>query len=379
MYNSNASAGRVFSLDFLRLVCMLMIVCGHGFVYGGAVVPPLSAAGILGGAVATFFGISVNCFVLISSFFSCQQQFRPSRLLRLAVEVLFYSWGILLFCTVQNGALPSMTDLLTMAFPISYNHFWFVSAYFGLSLLSPVLNWALNAMTQKQHAAAMCMLLAIFCLWSDVIPRSNPFGANSGYCLTWFVVLYIIAAYLRKYVSRQRLHSKKLLGWYAAMCLCVFALNTLMSLLYGKLPFLAAHEMNTFFSRYNCSLIVIASVAFFCAFWAMDLSKLPGNPLLSAASKLTLGVYLLHGGPYTSTPIWSAVFAWFGIQGDLCYVPLVILASVCLFLACLGVDWLRSRLFRLWERRTWYAGCMQRLDSSVERLGTWLCSKIMQF
>lgn len=379
MNNSNASAQRIFSLDFLRLICMLMIVCGHGFGYGGPLVVPLSASGLLSSGLATFFGIAVNCFVLISGFFSCRQQFRLSRLLRLAVEVLFYSWIILLFHTVQNGSLPSMTDLLTMVFPISFNHYWFISAYFGLSLLSPVLNWALNAMTQKQHAATMCILLAAFCLWSDVIPRSNAFGAGSGYCLTWFVVLYVIAAYLRKYVSRQRLHTKKLLGWYAAMCLCVFALNSLMTLLYGKLPFLAEHEMNTFFSRYNCSLIVIASVAFFCAFWAMDLPKLPGKRVFSAASQLTLGVYLLHGGPYTSTSVWSTPFAWFGIKGDFLYVPLVILASICLFLVCLGIDWLRSRLFRIWERSAWYDKCIQRLDSSVNRLGTWLCSKIMQF
>lgn len=369
---------RVFSLDLLRLVCMLMIVCGHAFGYGAAHVLPqgLSAAGLLSGAVATFFGISVNCFVLISGYFSCQQRFRLSRLLRLGTEILFYSWGILLLRTALTGTLPPMKDLLTMVFPISFNHFWFVSAYFGLSLLSPVLNWALNAMTQKQHAATLVILLAAFSLWSDVIPRANPFGAGSGYCLTWFVVLYIIAAYLRKYVSRQRLHSAKLLGIYTLMCLCVFALNTLMSLLSGPLPFLTTYEMDTFFSRYNCLLIVLASVSFFGAFLAMDI---PEQRFLSGAARLTLGVYLLHGGPYTSTAIWEKVFALCGIESNFLYVPLVLLASAGLFLVCLALEWLRSRLFLLWEDSAWYGRCMQRLDGGVERLGDRICEKMMQF
>lgn len=378
MNGTNRDSQRIFSLDLLRLVCMLMIVCGHAFGYGAAHVLPsgLSASGVLSSAVATFFGISVNCFVLISGYFSSQQRFRLSRLLRLGTEILFYSWAILLFHILRSGALPPMKDLLTMVFPISFNHFWFVSAYFGLSLLSPVLNWALGAMTQKQHAATLCILLLTFSLWSDVIPRANPFGAGSGYCLTWFVVLYVIAAYLRRYVPRQKLRSGKLLALYAVMCLCVFALNTLMALLSGPLPFLATYEMDSFFSRYNCLLIVVASVSFFGAFLAMDL---PERRSIAAASRLTLGVYLLHGGPYTSTAIWAQVFALFGIGGDLLYVPVVILASAALFLVCLGLEWLRSCCFRLWEGSAWYARTMQRLDSAVERWGERICEKITEF
>lgn len=379
MKTNSPAAERFHSLDLLRLVCMLMIVCGHGFGYGAAHVLPdgISATSLVSGALSTFFGVAVNCFILISGFFSCRQRFRPSRLLRLMGEVLFYSWAIAAFTVLRTGALPPLQDLLTMALPVSFGHFWFVSAYVGLSLLSPVLNWALNAMTQKQHAATLCVLLVGFSLWSDVIPRANPFGAGSGYCLTWFVVLYVVAAYLRRFMDAPRIRKGGALALYGGMMALVFTLNTAMALLSRRFPVLAQHEMDTFFSRYNCIFVLTASVALFCAFWAMKPMTPRVNRSVSAAARLTLGVYLIHGGAYTSSLIWQQVFALLGIDAAPLYPLLVMVGSVGLFFLLLGVDFLRSRLFLLWENRTWYARMMARLDEGVYRLGQRICEKTM--
>ena len=138
-------------LDLLRIVCMFMIVCGHGFISGAASLPgDVRWVKMVSDLLATFCGVAVNCFVLISGYFLAEQKFRFSRLLRLAIEVLFYSWGILLVNALLLHRSLSMKDLLTLALPISYGHFWFISAYFGLSLLAPVLNWGLAGMTRRQ-------------------------------------------------------------------------------------------------------------------------------------------------------------------------------------------------------------------------------------
>lgn len=365
---------RYTSLDLLRIVCMFMIVLGHGIGSQPALQPgEMDSMRMILGVLGTFCGVAVNCFVLISGFFLIHQKFRISRLIRLAVEVLFYSWLILLVNAVFLKQDLGIKDLLTLVMPISFEHFWFISAYFGLSLLSPVLNMALHAMNRRQHLSSIAVLVVCFSLWSDLLPRANPFGADSGYCLTWFVVLYVIAAYIRIYVdmTQIRKNARRNLGIYAIMMLVVFFLNTGMSMISVKIPVLKTYEMDSFFSRYNCSLVLVGSLALFVAFLGTNITR--GKRFLHSVSKLTLGVYLIHGGPFTSQYIWDELSAAFQVRPTSLFPVKIMAMSICLFVICLLIDFVRQCVFRLWEDSRWFNGWMKKLDSAVFKVGELIC------
>lgn len=360
---------RLYSLDLLKLICMFFIVCGHGFLYGSTtLMSGFSTQRVMSSFISSFFCVAVNVFVLISGYFLVNQRFHIKRLIILAIEVFFYSFLILIINKWILKTPLSMKDIVTMLLPISFGHYWFISAYFGLSLLSPVINRAINSMTKRQHLFSILIMIVCFSLWSDFIPRSNAFGVGSGYCLTWFIVLYFIAAYIRKYIDIATINKRKALIIYCALMIIVFVLNELASLISRKLPMLNEYELNTFFSRYNCLLVVMGSVALFCAFLPLDLSKMRQLKLITSSSKTTLGIYLIHGGPYTSHLIWSFMFSVLSIDASLSYPFKVILVSIILYSVCLCIDFIRNRVFLILENSTWFCSLTDKLEKKLKEL-----------
>ena len=358
---------RLYSLDLLKVLCMFMIVLGHGFLYGGtaAGIHPEGLQGPLASLVATLGVGSVNIFILISGFFLSSQDFRLSRIIKLWLQVEFYSLLIMVLNMTVMGNDVSMKDMLIMIFPVSYNHFWFISAYFGLSLLSPLLNWCIVAMNKRQHFTAVFILVFCFSLWSEIIPRSDPFGAGWGYCLTWFIVLYMTASYLRRYINREMIRTRKAFLYYLLLVVLIFFGNMLMNSLSHRFTFLQDYDMGSYFSRYNCILVYAASVALFLAFLGMNIQSSFGKKVIGFVSKLTLGVYLIHGGPYTSHPVWKIFFSFLDIKGDNLYVSKVILASVLIFISCIALDWIRSLVFSLFESRKGFNSFLDSVENGI--------------
>ena len=83
---------RALNIELLRIVCMLFIVIGHvggragvDFLYGLNLMPH-----------------HVNCFVLISGYFLISAKFKFERILRVFIEICFYTFTITLLCIVLD-------------------------------------------------------------------------------------------------------------------------------------------------------------------------------------------------------------------------------------------------------------------------------------
>ena len=81
---------RLYNLDFLRIVAMLMIVTLHFLGKGGVLgVAAMSSRYNLAWAIEEVCIVAVNCYVLISGYFLIKSRFRLSRLITLSFQVLF--------------------------------------------------------------------------------------------------------------------------------------------------------------------------------------------------------------------------------------------------------------------------------------------------
>lgn len=83
----------------------------------------------------SFCTVAVSTFILISGYFGINFNWR--KILKIWFSVLFFSWVIVIYKIIgQNdikGCLPYFL-------PIISNEFWFISCYFILCGLSPLLN-----------------------------------------------------------------------------------------------------------------------------------------------------------------------------------------------------------------------------------------------
>ena len=76
--------------------------------------------------------------------------------------------------------------------------FWFFSAYIFMMLASPLLNVVIARIDKKTHFAACAVFIVLGILAGDVhvLPQ---LAMGDGYNVIWFIMLYFIAAFVRKY------------------------------------------------------------------------------------------------------------------------------------------------------------------------------------
>ena len=72
------------------------------------------------------------------------------------------------------------------------------TAYILLYVIAPVLNKGVLYMTRKQIKYTIIGLLVWFCIIKSIVPVIFPTDMF-GYNLDWYICLYLIAAYIRKY------------------------------------------------------------------------------------------------------------------------------------------------------------------------------------
>ena len=357
---------RNYALDLLRILSMLMIVFLHSNSHGGLFYPPESGLDgyvILSWAVEALCIVSVNVFVLISGYFLCEQSFRLSRVVRLIIQTVFYSWIISTVMILTGKSTVSIKELLYSVFPVSFERYWFVTAYIGLYLLSPLLNKCLNLLTKRQHAASVAVLVVLMAVWSDLIPMSDPFGVGRGYGLIWFVVLYTIAAYIRKHLDVTKIRGALLTYFGASLVLLLMMLA--LYFLSQKISFLYEYSFYSYYVRYNATIVLVASVALFVAFLKMRIESECAKHVIKVVAPLTLGVYLIHDNPWVRCVLWKAWFPLGSMERNL-LLPLKTLGIVLLiFIVCIAIDYLRAKLFAVWETSKWYKSIMKKIDNTV--------------
>ena len=218
-------------------------------------------------------------------------------------------------------------------------------------LLAPTMNRLINVLDRKDYERLLALLLIVF----SVIPSINIFGdsfkVNSGYSLTWFLVLYLIAGYLRKWTPQKN----NFWGWgYILPCLILSVLRVLMPVIEGKISILSTLILNQ--TAYNAPFMVIASTSLFV--WALG-HKISFsdrvNRFVVKISVLAFGVYLLHDHGVFSGVLWKSVVR----LGEVVQQPIVfigrgVLTLILIFVVGISVEWTRNAIMRLFLKNKLY-------------------------
>jgi Acyltransferase family. len=102
------------------------------------------------------------------------------------------------FLCIQGVESFSVEWLLSSIFPVVCGKYWFFSAYIFMMLVSPLLNIVIERIKKKTHLAICVVSIVLGILAGDVhiVPQ---LAMGDGYNVIWFVMLYFIAAFIRKY------------------------------------------------------------------------------------------------------------------------------------------------------------------------------------
>lgn len=345
----NNSESRNYSLDLLRIVCMLMIVFMHMQTHGHIeqLWHDANYINLVMRWMTIVSSCAVNIFVMISGYYlSNRGGVKPSSLIKTIFQVFFYSWIICALLLFTKNISPLSEDFIKSLCPISFRKYWFATSYVGLCLISPFINNSLKLMNKKQHLALIILLLIMMTVVPDIIPGSSAFNVDSGYSIVWFVVLYIIASYIRKYIDVKRIPGKKCTIVFFICSIIVLISTVILTVLKEKYSFISKVLFETYYCRYNSIFIVIESCCLFLAFLKIRIAKNWMIRCICFFAPLSFGVYLISDNNPLRDAIWKMVYDFGTFDSSIVLIPIKSLLFVLVvFIFCALIDKVRMLLF----------------------------------
>lgn len=345
---------RYFGIDFLRILSMFMVVVLHVLGKGGIL--ETATDGSTNYWVAWFLEIAsycaVNCFALISGFVMLNSRTRASRIAGLWFQTAFYT---VFFTTLLFALFPGafrINDVVKAFFPITTNHYWYISAYFGMYILVPVLNAAVEKLKRKTLEIVFIGVLFGYCLLSlKYIPNFeyNPFVLESGYSVIWLCLLYLLGAYFKKYDIASKVKKSKAWGLYISMTFVTFVSKYVIET-FTELTWQDEYYGNLLVN-YASPTVLFAGVGLFLATAQLRFPKRV-EEIISLLAPASLGVYLIH----VCKPVWAIVLKGFSEDfaknNVFMMVTMVIGCSIGIYVICTFIEILRQRIFKLLKVNT---------------------------
>ncbi len=370
-----AGKKRMANYELLRSLAMIMVVTLHFLSRSDSLIAlgvPLDGVRIVGTALEFCCIAAVNVYVLISGYFGIKSSFKPSRAVKFLCQIWFYA--LLIPLALQLAGLSTQASelgiygVIKYVFPIETEHYWFATSYFMLYLLTPVLEAGVRSMTRKQMQIMLGGLFILFCGIKSV----NPVGFVTdryGYDLPWFICVYLLAAYLGMYGS-EFLEKR---GWllYLGSVAAGFGIHI-------GMYFLAAgrESLQYYFTvpfHYNFIFSLTGALGLFYGFSRLKIKEGWMAGVIRKVGALSFGVYLLH----EHVDLRDRWYEWIRTiinpgkeKGMIFFLWELVCSMIILFMAGVVIDWLRSKLFRLFgamSRKTWFYKKLKEMDGAFAK------------
>jgi len=336
---------RNVNIELLRIVGTMLVVILHVLGLGGVLQSIPSDTITHWGA--WFLEIcaycAVNIFALISGYVMMGKTVKIKNILSLWFQVFFYSVLIagLLFAFIPETR--GAKNLIIAFFPVLARQWWYVSAYFGLFLFIPLLNVAINHVSQTTYSNVLIAILIVLCTANRIMPLDS-FGLSDGYSMIWLLVMYLFGAYIRKYDLQQVITApKSLLGYFLAITVTFF---TKLVIFYGTKLILGKPDLDSMFVSYNSVTIVLASIFLFLFCLNVKMNSVC-QKVVSFFAPVSLSVYLIHTHQLVYKHLLTAAFASFGEMSLLNLLACTLLTAFLIYLVCAVIDLLRIQLFKI--------------------------------
>lgn len=356
------------NIELFRIISMLLIVAHHYVVNSGLTAEDgpiysniLSAPSQFLLMFGAFGKIGINCFVLITGYFMCKSQITAKKFAKLLFEVMFYKLVINAVFWISGYAPITIKSLIKTILPVTSINQNFTGTYIVFYLCIPFLNILIQNMNEKQHVRLLCLSSFIYILFGTV-----PFISVTMNYVSWYIVLYFIASYIRMY-PKSLFSNTKFWGYATGCCvilslLSVFTCSWIGIKINRNIPYFFVSDSNTL-------LAVLTGLSSFMFFKNIHIKQ---SRFINTISATTFGVLLIHANSDTMREwLWQDVCNNIGAYGY-AWMPLHAISCVSIiFILCSIIDMLRIRFvedpfFVFWDKH--YPNWLKRFTVAEEKL-----------
>lgn len=294
------------AVELLRILCILMVIAGHYYAHGIAYAmapftPENFSLRILAMQLISFGAdIANDIFIIITGYYMINSTVKGRRVLKLILEMLFYSWVIAFVFHVTGLKALTLEEIKTALLPFWAGENWFVTCYILLCLLIPFLNPLLKNLEQKSFVKLLLILFVIRFI-APILETKTFWSTSHG--LEQFIFLYFIGAYIKLHGFQAKILQNKW-SWRILLVIAVglwFAVTagtaiTGMRTQNGEL-IAQATQYYPIFSVLISSILLVTALGF----------KPFHSRIINLVSSSVLAVYLIHDNPLVREFIWWTV------------------------------------------------------------------------
>lgn len=325
---------RESGIELLKIIAIICIVFSHVSQTFGIRYPQLLLDGSQSAIPAVQYVLTMmpkylgvlgnNIFMISSAWFLCDSKgVSGKKLLQLLLDVWIISVGVMICFFLVGGSLSAL-EIRQCLMPTTFSVNWYTTCYVIVYMIHPLLNRALDHMTQRQLLTFCVIALIMYC-GLGTIYRGYVFYASA---LVLFVVIYFVTAYMKRYMQ-QTISKTSVNGIAFAASLIAVAI------MLGTAVFLDAkngHFSSGELFRWNQQQDPFMLALAFSAFHLFRKMRFT-NRVINTWSGLSLLVYIIHENALVRSYLRPRVFAWIEqYQGFDAILLWFVLFAVLLFL-----------------------------------------------
>lgn len=335
MKNEECNLNRQTSLEILRIISMLMIVSGHSVVHGGFEELPLSVNGALALALTQGSRIGVDIFVILTGYFSVGKEVSLRKVKNQYFQIWTYSVLITVLMMIMGETRFNVKLVVGALMPISTSQYWFATCYILLLLSSPCLQICIEKLDKQQYQK----MLVVFGIFWSVIP-TLLIGVPGYSNFVWFIYVYMLAAYFRKYGSD---FISKIRIWHGVLLFLMICVGAISVYYVGyKIPFLK-NNATYLFAEMNKLPAIICALLLFFGFRNWNIKP---NKKINKIASCTFGVYLLHDNPNIRNFLWCSLLKNADFITKKYFILRISFGIIAVFAIGILVEWIRQYVIK---------------------------------
>lgn len=328
---------RESNFELLRIISMIMIIALH---FNGSTnflnnLHPGSLQYYVFNIIQLISIIGVNVFVFISGYYSIEKKLKFKKILKLWLVVLFYSVIILVILVLCKLVPFNYKIFIKSFFPILTNKYWFFTTYFSLFLFIPFINMLVVKLSKKSYKILLLFLIVLFSIVPTIFPNNYVLSIYDGYSVMWFIILYLIAGYIRLFYNKKTKLFKLFLIYFINLFIMILIL-----LLSNKIHYF--NKYGAGLNNYNNIFVLIETIVTFLIFREINIKSKFINFLASSV----FAVYLIHTHKELSKTMWDFIDQKKYIDSNKVFI-VFILSIILIFFISIIIDKIRIVLFKL--------------------------------
>lgn len=328
-----------------------MVVLLHATNYGirNLSIDVTSPINVVVAMLKAFSMVAVNCFVLVTGYYSSESnRINYNKLMSLWRQVFTYSVGVYLVLVCFTDTVTfDVKMLIKMALPLFTNQYWFFTVYILLMLISPYINVFVRSVDQKTYIELLIGTIILFSIVPSINIFGDTFGTQYGYSLIWFVVLYISAAYIRRFEVKKRSY-----GLYYIIIGCIVCIAQLL-MKYAqsrKYPGVVTTILNLQV-QYNSPLVFAAAICLFLFALNHPLNLGGWERLFGKVASMSFAVYLFHENGAIRNLLWNQWICLENVGDQVFYFTVrIVVSSMLIFTVGIMIEWIRRTISNMLVR-----------------------------